>query len=156
MPSSDIDAEARPPRSGSRFPGAVATLAIVTVLVWVAAMFIPSGRYQVDADGSPIPGTFEHVASPLTPGENLQQLILAPINGVHGLRDPETGFVDTEGVGRIFGQVGVIVFIMAIGAFISVSFATRALEVAVASLAHRLRDNGWLLIASVMVLFSLL
>ena len=45
---------------------------------------------------------------------------------------------------------------MSIGAFISVSFATRSLEVAVASLAHRLRDKGWLLIASVMVLFSLL
>jgi uncharacterized ion transporter superfamily protein YfcC len=156
MAASDIDAEARPPRSGSRFPGAVATLAIVTVLVWVAALFIPSGRYLIDAEGSPIPGTFEYVASPLTAGENLQQLILAPINGVYGLRDPETKFVDSEGVGRIFGQIGVIVFIMAIGAFISVSFATRALEVAVASLAHRLRDKGWLLIASVMVLFSLL
>ena len=45
---------------------------------------------------------------------------------------------------------------MSIGAFISVSFATRSLEVAVASLAHRLRDKGWLLIAAVMVLFSLL
>ena len=56
----------------------------------------------------------------------------------------------------MFGQIGVIVFIMSIGAFISVSFATRSLEVAVAALAHRLRDKGWLLIASVMVLFSLL
>ena len=56
----------------------------------------------------------------------------------------------------MFGQIGVIVFIMSIGAFISVSFATRALEVAVASLAHRLRDKGWLLIAAVMLLFSLL
>ena len=45
---------------------------------------------------------------------------------------------------------------MAIGAFISVSFATRSLEVAVAALANRLRDKGWLLIAAVMVLFSLL
>jgi hypothetical protein len=40
---SDVEADARPPRSNSRFPGAVATLAIVTVLVWVAALFIPSG-----------------------------------------------------------------------------------------------------------------
>ena len=56
----------------------------------------------------------------------------------------------------MFGQVGVIVFIMAIGAFISVSFATRALDVAVAGLANRLRSKGWLLITAVMVLFSLL
>jgi uncharacterized ion transporter superfamily protein YfcC len=156
MERSDIDADAKPPRSGSRFPGAVATLAIVTVLVWVAALFIPSGRYLTDLDGSPIPGTFEQVPSPLTFSETLEQLILAPVNGVYGLRNPETEFVSTETVGRVFGQIGVIVFIMAIGAFISVSFATRALEVAVASLAHRLRDKGWLLIATVMVLFSLL
>jgi uncharacterized ion transporter superfamily protein YfcC len=157
MPSSsDVDAEAKPPRSGSRFPGAVATLAIVTLLVWVAALFIPSGQYQVDEGGSPIPGTYERVPSPLDFGQKVQQLILAPVNGVYGLRSPDSGRVDTEIVGRMFGQIGIIIFIMAIGAFISVSFATKALEVAVAALAHRLREQGWLLIAAVMVLFSLL
>ncbi len=144
------------PKRGFKFPGAVTTLAIVTVLVWVAALFIPAGRYQTDADGSPIPGTFARVPSPLTFSETVEQLVLAPINGVYGLRSPVAKVVDTETVGRIFGQVGIIVFIMSIGAFISVSFATRSLEVAVAALAHRLRDKGWLLIASVMVLFSLL
>ena len=79
-----------------------------------------------------------------------------PVNGVYGLRNPESGVIDTEIVGRVFGQIGIIVFIMAIGAFISVSFATRALEVAVASLAQRLRQQGWMLITAVMVLFSLL
>jgi len=156
MGSSDVEAEARPPRSGSRFPGAVATLAIVAVLVWLAALVIPPGVYQVDQDGSPIPGTYTRIAPPLTPGERVKQLILAPVNGVYGLRNPDTEKVDTETVGRLFGQIGIIVFIMSIGAFISVSFATRALEVAVAALAHRLRDKGWLLIASVMVLFSAL
>ncbi len=156
MSSSDVEADARPPRSQSRFPGAVATLAIVTVLVWLAALFIPSGRYQVDADGSPIPGTYERTPSPLSLGETVRQLVLSPVNGVYGLRHPESGFVDTETLGRMAGQIGVIAFIMAIGAFISVSFATKALEVAVASLAHRLREQGWLLIAAVMVLFSLL
>lgn len=156
MASSDIDAEAKPPRSDSRFPGAVATLAIVTLLVWLAALFVPAGRYQVDAEGSPVPGTYERTPSPLSFGEKLQQLVLAPVNGVYGLRNPETNFIDTETLGRMAGQIGVITFIMAIGAFISVSFATQALEVAVAALAHRLRDKGWLLIAAVMVLFSAL
>ena len=64
--------------------------------------------------------------------------------------------MSTEAVGRLFGQIGVIAFIMAIGAFISVSFATKALEVAVGALANRLRSKGWLLIAAVMVLFSIL
>lgn len=156
MSASDVEADARPPRSNSRFPGAVATLAIVTLLVWVAALFIPSGQYQIDADGSPIPGTYKQTPSPLSTTDRVRQLVLAPVNGVYGLRSAESGFVDTETVGRLFGQIGVITFIMAIGAFISVSFATKALEVAVAALAHRLRDKGWLLIASVMVLFSLL
>lgn len=139
-----------------QFPGPVTTLAIVTVLVWLAVLFIPAGRYQDDADGSPIPGTFERIPSPLSLSEKVKQLVLAPINGVYGLRSTSTEVVDTETIGRIFGQIGVICFIMSIGAFISVSFATRSLEVAVASLANRLRDKGWLLIASVMVLFSLL
>jgi uncharacterized ion transporter superfamily protein YfcC len=156
MGLSDVESEAQAPRLGFKFPGAVTTLAIVVVLVWVAALFIPSGRYLTDKDGSPIPGTYEQTASPLSVSETMQQLVLAPINGIYGLRSIDTETIDTEAVGRIFGQIGIIVFIMSIGAFISVSFATRSLEVAVAALAHRLRDKGWLLIASVMVLFSLL
>lgn len=138
------------------FPSAVTTLAIVSLLVWVAALFIPSGRYATDADGSPIPGTYQRIESPLTIGARIEQLILAPVNGIYGLLSPVRGFVDTQTVGRLFGQIGVIVFIMSIGAFISISFATRSLEVAVAALANRLRSRGWLLIAAVMVLFSLL
>ena len=150
------ESEAKAPKGSFKFPGAVTTLAIVTVLVWVMVLFIPAGNYQADADGSPIPGTFQQIPSPLSLSEKVQQLILAPINGVYGLRSVSTEVVDTETIGRIFGQIGVIVFIMSIGAFISVSFATRSLEVAVAALANRLRNKGWLLIASVMVLFSLL
>jgi len=148
--------EVKAPKKGFKFPGAVTTLAIATVLVWVAVLFIPAGRYQQDEHGSPIPGTYRQQPSPLTFPEKVNQLILAPINGVYGLRNAGTEVVDTQTVGRLFGQIGVIVFIMSIGAFISVSFATRSLEVAVAALAHRLRDKGWLLIAAVMVLFSML
>ena len=136
-------------------PSAVTTLAIVTFLVWFAALFIPAGKYTLDADGSPLPGSYQQVPSPLSFGESVQQLILAPINGIYGLLNAED-VVDTETVGRMFGQIGVIVFIMAIGAFISVSFATKSLEVAVAQLANRLKTKGWLLITAVMVLFSLL
>ncbi len=154
-PTTDTATAPKPKRTFS-FPSAVTTLAIVTVLVWVAALFIPAGMYDVDADGSPIPGTYQQIDSPLTFGEKVQQLIRAPINGIYGLLNPDSEFVDTETLGTMFGQIGVIVFIMAIGAFISVSFHTRSLEVAVAALANRLQSKGWLLITSVMVLFSLL
>ena len=145
----------RAPRRRLTFPSAVTTLAIVTVLVWAAALFIPAGAYDLAPDGSPIPGTYRQVPSPLTFGDRLQQLVLAPINGTYGLQNG-AGVVDTETTGRMFGQIGVIVFIMSIGAFIAVSFSTRSLEVAVGALANRLRTKGWLLIAAVMVLFSLL
>ncbi len=149
------------PPSGKRrrrfgFPSAVTTLAIVTLLVWVAALFIPAGRYAQDADGSPIPGTYQRMESPLTVGERLEQLVLAPVNGIYGLLSPERGIVDTRTVGRLFGQIGVIVFIMSIGAFISISFATRASRSPLPRSANRLRTRGWLLITAIMVLFSLL
>lgn len=150
------DAPAPPRKKAFQFPTAVTTLALVTVLVWVAALFIPAGAYEHDADGAPIPGTYERITSPLTFGERVQQLVLAPVNGLYGLQDPDSGFVDTEIVGRMFGSVGVVLFIMSIGAFIAVSFATRSLEVAVGGLAARLRERGWLLIAVIMALFSIL
>ncbi len=150
------EAPAPPRKKAFQFPTAVTTLALVTVLVWVAALFIPAGAYEHDADGAPIPGSYQQIPSPLTFGERVQQLVLAPVNGLYGLQDPESGFVDSEIVGRMFGSVGVVLFIMSIGAFISVSFATRSLEVAVGGLAARLRERGWLLIAVIMALFSLL
>ncbi|MPV38425.1 YfcC family protein [Georgenia subflava] len=151
----DVDRDA-PAKKSFQFPGAVTVLAVVMVLVWVAALLIPAGTYQTDADGAPIAGSYERVDSPLTFGERVQQLLLAPVNGVYGVQDLDTGFIDTENLGALFGSIGVVVFILALGAFISVSFATRSLEVAVGQLAARLGDRGWLLIVVVMALFSLL
>jgi uncharacterized ion transporter superfamily protein YfcC len=156
MATPTSDTSPQPQKRGFAFPSAVTTLAIVTVLVWFAALFIPSGKYDTDADGSPIPGTYQRIDSPLDASERMEQLVLAPVNGIYGLLSPNQGIVDTRTVGRLFGQIGVIVFIMAIGAFISISFATRSLEVAVAALANRLRSRGWMLIAAIMLLFSLL
>jgi len=55
MPSKpESDQNSDEPKRRLGFPSAVTTLAIVTLLVWVAALFIPPGRYAQDADGSPI------------------------------------------------------------------------------------------------------
>ena len=96
----------------------------------------------------PDPGTYraDRIAAELA-AIGSSNFVLAPVNGIYGLLSPERGIVDTQTIGRLFGQIGVIVFIMAIGAFISISFATRSLEVAVAALANRLRSRGWLLIS---------
>ncbi|MCK8672270.1 YfcC family protein [Rhodococcus sp. HM1] len=153
--STDTESAA-PAKKKFEFPGSITVLALVTVVVWLAALVIPSGRFATDEDGAPIPGSFEQIDSPLTFGERVRELILSPINGLYGIQDPISGFVDPDNLGRLFGSVGVVLFIMALGAFISVSFATRSLEVAVSGLGARLGDRGWLLIAVIMTLFSLL
>ena len=52
--------EAAPKKKGGfSFPAGITTLGIVAVLVWIAAFFIPSGQYQRDESGSPVPGSFE-------------------------------------------------------------------------------------------------
>jgi uncharacterized ion transporter superfamily protein YfcC len=142
-------------KKGFTFPSAVTILVIVLVLMWIVTIFLPSGRYQTDEDGAPIAGSYEQIDSPLSFGEQVTQLIRAPINGTYGVQGAD-GFVDTELPGFLFGSVGVVVFIFSLGIFISVSFATRSLEVAVAQLAGRLKSRGWLLIVVIMVLFSLL
>jgi len=144
------------PKRKSAFPSSVTILAFITVLVWVAALLLPSGIYQLDAHGAPIPGTYHQVPSPLSFGQMVEQLVLAPINGLYGIRDSTTGFISTGATGSLFGAVGVVVFLMAIGAFMSVCYSTKSLEVAIGALANRLRDRGSLLIASIMVLFSAL
>ncbi|MQA75251.1 MAG: YfcC family protein [Solirubrobacterales bacterium] len=58
--------------------------------------------------------------------------------------------------GFLFGSAGVFLFVLAIGAFITVMFATGALDRGIARLAYRVRDRGWLLIVAIMSVFSLL
>lgn len=149
-------ASGTPKKKGFQFPSAVTVLAIVAILVWLATFLIPAGSYKHDADGAPVAGSYHRIDSPLSLADRISQLILSPINGTYGIADLADGFVDTENVGRMFGSIGVVLFIFAIGAFISVSFATRSLETAVGALAQRMRSKGWLLITLVMVLFSLL
>lgn len=144
-----------PEKKKFEFPGAVTILVLVLLLMWVVTILLPSGSYQRDEDGAPIAGTYEQIDSPLSAGEQVVQLIRAPINGTYGVQGVD-GFVDPDEPGFLFGSVGVVVFIFSLGIFISVSFATKSLEVAVAGLAAKLRSRGWLLIVVIMVLFSLL
>ena len=56
----------------------------------------PNVELRRDADGSPIPGTYEQTPSPLSFSETMQLLVLAPINGIYGLRSIDTETIDTE------------------------------------------------------------
>ena len=143
-------------KKGFQFPSTMTVLILVTLLVWIAAFLIPSGTYEHDENGVPTPGSYREIDSPQTFGERVGDFFLAPVNGLYGLQNPETGVVVPFGVGSLFGAVGVFMFVLAIGAFMTMVLATGALDVAIGRLAYAVRDRPWLVIVAVMALFSLL
>ena len=69
-PAEQTPPPAEPPteaETGKRrwFPSALTVLAIVLLAMWILTFFIPSGRYEVNDDGAPVPGTYEEVDAPL-------------------------------------------------------------------------------------------
>jgi uncharacterized ion transporter superfamily protein YfcC len=149
-------AATEPEKKGFQFPSTLTVLVIVTFLVWLAAFIIPAGTYERDESGVPEPGSYQQVDSPQGLNERVEDFFLAPVNGLYGLQDPETGFVRPFGVGTLFGAVGVFAFVLAIGAFMTMVLATGALDTAIGKLAYRVRARPWLVIVAVMFLFSLL
>ncbi|MFI6938824.1 YfcC family protein [Streptomyces sp. NPDC050418] len=148
--------EQEPQKKKFTFPSALTVLAIVTLAVWLLAFLVPSGEYDRDENGSPVEGTYKRVPSGQSFVDRLNDLFLSPVNGLYGVQDTKTGQVGPDMEGALYGSAGVFLFVLAIGAFITVVFATGALDRGISRLAHRLRDRGWLLIAGVMAVFSVL
>ncbi|MFE9483721.1 YfcC family protein [Streptomyces spororaveus] len=142
------------PRRRLRFPSAFTVLFVVTVAVWALTFVIPAGRYDTK-DGSPVPGTYHSVE--LTTGfwERLKDLFLAPVNGLYGVTDAGTGLTAPGGTGSFAGAAGVFLFILAVGAFITVTMRTGALTTGVARLAQRLHHRRTLLLVVLLTVFSL-
>ncbi len=138
------------------FPAPITILLAVLLLVWLAAFFIPSGAYQLDAAGSPIAGSFQVIPSPLDFSDRVRELLLAPVNGLYGIQDPATGQVGPFNRGAMFGSAQVFLFILAIGGFMTVVFATGALDLGIHHLAYRFRAKGPMLIVILSLLFGLL
>jgi uncharacterized ion transporter superfamily protein YfcC len=161
LPTSDQNdsgdhGEASGARRKRGFPAPVAILTFILILVWIATFFIPPGEYRHDPDGSPVAGSFRYVEAPLDFKGRVEDLMLAPVNGMYGVQDPETGQVSPVNKGAMFGSVGVFLFILSIGGFMGVVFATGALDLGIHHLSYRFRDRGALLIAVLMVLFGAL
>ena len=77
-----------------------------------------------------MPGSFRYVNFPLDLDGRIQDLLLAPVNGMYGIQDPETGQVGPFNRGAMFGSIEVFLFILSIGGFMTVVFATGALDLA--------------------------
>lgn len=154
-PVAPAPAEAAPAKK-LRIPTPLGLLIMVTIGVWLLALIIPSGQYQIDeATGAPVPGSFTEVDSPLSFGESVEDLVLAPINGLYGIQDAD-GNVGPFNSGRLFGSAQVFLFILAIGGFMTVVFTTGALDAGIGRLAHRFKEQGAAMIIALSVLFGLL
>jgi len=144
------------PKRAFAFPSAFTVLAVVTVVVWALAFVIPSGQYKLTADGAPIPKTYHEVPAPQNFKGRLNDLYLSPVNGLYGIKDAASGKVGPYNSGDLYGSAGVFFFVLAVGAFVTVMFATGSLERGIGLLAFRMKDRGWLLIVAIMVVFSVL
>lgn len=138
-----------------RFPSAFTVLFGVTVAVWLLAFVVPTGAYKLDDSGSPVPGSYGAVDSGLSFGDRLMQLFMAPINGLYGIKATDGGFIGPYETGELFGAVGVFMFVLAIGIFITMSMKTGAIDAGIARVATRFRSHGVVVIALLMILFSL-
>ncbi|MYS80822.1 YfcC family protein [Embleya scabrispora] len=154
--STRTEDEAPPPKRGFRFPSALTVLAIVTIAVWALTFAIPAGEYRLDEDGKPVAGTYHQTESPEDFVQRLNDLFLSPVNGLYGLKDAQSGQVAPDNTGDLYGSAAVFLFVLAIGAFITVVFATGALDRGIARLAHRLRTRGAVLIVAIMTVFAIL
>jgi uncharacterized ion transporter superfamily protein YfcC len=146
-------ADIEPRRSRFTLPSAYTILFALIVITALATWIIPAGRYALDADGSPIPGTYEEVDS--TPSRIVVDSLEAPINGLYGIEDAETGNVDVFNSGELFGAIDVALFILVIGGFIAITMKTGAIQAGIALIVRRLRGRERWMIPILMTVFAI-
>src|SRR3954452_10076522 len=98
-------------------PSAYTILFAPIVVTALATWIIPAGRYALDPEGSPVPGSYKEV--PSSPAQVVTDSLKAPINGLYGIEDPKTGNVGFYNEGSLFGAIDVALFILVIGGFIA-------------------------------------
>lgn len=150
----DTTPEPAPEKKKRSFPSTYTILAGVTVAVWLAAFVIPPGVYDYDANGHPVAGSYHRIENAQSFGTRVRDLFLAPINGLYGIQDDKTGQVAPDMSGSLYGAAAVFMFVLAVGAFITVAFATGALDSGIGRLAFKLRNRSFLLIVGIMVVFA--
>ena len=137
-------------KSKFAFPTAYTILALLVVIVAALTFVIPAGKYDTGPDGAPIPGTY-HAVEPNP--QRLRDAILAPINGMYGIKDAE-GNVNVYNEGALYGAIDVAMFILMIGGFLGITMKTGAIDAGIAYIVKRLGGKGKLLIPILMIIFA--
>jgi len=146
-----------PPEEGKprRFPTAFTVLVGVMLAVWALSFVIPSGAYQVDAEtGGPKPGTYKEIDTDKSLPKQFYRLWAAPTDGLYGI-ESEAGNVGVDNTGVLYGSAQIFLFVLAIGAFISVTMKTGAIQAGIGRLALRFRHSPALLFVVLMSVFAL-
>ena len=145
--------EEPPKRRRFALPSAYTILFTLIVVTALATWIVPAGRYALDPDGSPIPGTYEEV--PSSPAKIITDSLKAPINGLYGIEDPKTGNVGFYNEGSLFGAIDVALFILVIGGFIAVTMRTGAIQAGIARLVSKLHGHERWMIPILMIIFAI-
>ena len=150
-----------------KFPTALTVLAIVLFVVWIASFFIPAGVYDIDPEtGGPIPGSYHElpncdnaVEGELCSNRSLSHqfglLWRATPNGLYGVESVETRQVSADELGFLYGSAQIFLFVLSVGAFITITMKTGAIETGIKRLALRFRRSPAVLIAVLMSVFAL-
>jgi uncharacterized ion transporter superfamily protein YfcC len=139
-------------RHGFRLPSAYTILFALIFLMAIATWLVPAGTYDVDKEGSPVPGTYHSV--PSHPARILVDSLTAPINGLYGIEDAK-GNINYYNSGFLFGAIDVALFIIVIGGFLGVTMQTGAIQAGIGRLVARLRGRERWMIPILMTVFAL-
>ena len=139
-------------RKGFALPSAYTILFVLIVFAALATWLIPAGKYELNADGQPIPGTYATVEQ--NPQRILTDSLMAPINGLYGITG-EDGSISIYNSGELFGAIDVALFILVIGGFLGVTMKTGAIQGGIARVVARLKGRERWMIPILMAVFAL-
>ncbi len=152
------------------FPTALTVLGLILALVWVATFFVPSGVYETGDSGGPVPGSYERLDScgdgepDIAAGGGcvdkgfttmLAKFWTAIPNGLFGIENPDTGFVGSFETGDLFGAAQIFLFVLATGAFITITMKTGAIDAGLGRLALRFEKSPTMLVVVIMIVFGI-
>jgi uncharacterized ion transporter superfamily protein YfcC len=147
--------------TGSPVPGTYHTLpSCSAVAAGGTALVVDSAA---ETGTAPTDATSAPTATVAVPGENcvdtsftyrFKQLWNAPPNGLYGV-EASNGFVGPWEAGFLYGSAAIFFFVLAVGAFITVTMKTQAIQTGIGRLALRFRSSGSVLIAILMTIFAI-
>ena len=150
-----------------KFPTALTVLAIVMLGVWIASFFVPAGVYDQNPEtGAPVPGSYHELpdcgsappdalCSDKSVYAQFGILWRATPNGLYGIENTESRLIGADESGFLYGSAQIFLFVLAVGAFITIAMKTGAIEAGIGRLAMRFGRRRLLLVLVLMSVFAL-